>query len=214
MSIETELNFDTIHKFLGYGSFGLVFAAGNEKSGPKYALKLVLFEPLEINFNTTVPSTSQGRIRAFRECNLLRSQNHVNILEPRNFQEIDWTPNEILKCLNVIHDIDVKKICISYLNRASRLDPIPAILIQMQLCGATLKEWKIAALESKLILSGLRQKQAKIVQDIIEGVKFLHNEQILHRDLKPGNILFSTSENNRFGFPVKVCIPKVGVKIT
>ena len=39
----------------------------------------------------------------------------------------------------------------------------------------------------------------KVIQDIIKGVDYLHSEGILHRDLKPGNILIT---RNRMGQPV------------
>ena len=39
----------------------------------------------------------------------------------------------------------------------------------------------------------------KLVRDIIQGVGYLHSEGILHRDLKPGNILIT---KNRRGEPV------------
>ncbi len=39
----------------------------------------------------------------------------------------------------------------------------------------------------------------KIIQDIIQGVSYLHDEGIIHRDLKPGNILIT---KNRKGEPV------------
>lgn len=36
----------------------------------------------------------------------------------------------------------------------------------------------------------------KIVKSVLKGVEYLHQNKIVHRDMKPENLLFKTSENN------------------
>ena len=86
------------------------------------------------------------------------------------------------------------------------------LYIQMELCGKNLKTWlrerndrvfkKLEELVSErkvdknaspvTMLSDDDQKEAKtIFRQVLKGVEYIHNKHLIHRDLKPQNILFS-----------------------
>lgn len=44
--------------------------------------------------------------------------------------------------------------------------------------------------------SSILRKKYTIIEDIINGLKYLHNKNLIHRDIKPENILISSYENN------------------
>jgi serine/threonine protein kinase len=69
----------------------------------------------------------------------------------------------------------------------------------MELCGESLKSWLQTEKDKNDLFVQL--KQVEIVQNLISGLSYLHQNKILHRDLKPGNIMFS-SEN--FRLPIKI----------
>ena len=43
-----------------------------------------------------------------------------------------------------------------------------------------------------------------LCRDILRGIKYLHNHKLLHRDIKPGNVLY-TRKTNPSEFVVKIC---------
>ncbi|XP_035711200.1 uncharacterized protein LOC118436726 [Folsomia candida] len=70
----------------------------------------------------------------------------------------------------------------------------------MELCGWSLRHWLHKFNPSKDLIY-TQMKQAAIVEDLIEGMLFLHKNYVIHRDLKPENIMFSWFE---YELPVKI----------
>jgi serine/threonine protein kinase len=52
---------------------------------------------------------------------------------------------------------------------------------------------------------------SKIIKSILEGVAYLHSKDILHRDLKPGNILFEEPDDLE---SVKIADFGLSIKLT
>ncbi|MDT0277551.1 serine/threonine-protein kinase [Blastococcus goldschmidtiae] len=65
----------------------------------------------------------------------------------------------------------------------------PAIVMEY-VAGCNLAEW-ITVHQNKLDVRTRQQVGLYIAQEIIEGVSFAHKKDVLHRDLKPHNILVS-----------------------
>lgn len=86
------------------------------------------------------------------------------------------------------------------------------LYIQMELCGKNLKTWlrerndrifiRLNELVSEgkidkktspvFLLSDCEKKEAKnIFRQVLKGVEYIHSQHLIHRDLKPQNILFS-----------------------
>ena len=72
------------------------------------------------------------------------------------------------------------------------------LYIQMELCGINLKTWitrRNRKSQSDLLLDEEGYRRClKIFRHILAGVSFLHSNHLIHRDLKPQNILFDVSE--------------------
>ncbi|XP_056423402.1 interferon-induced, double-stranded RNA-activated protein kinase-like isoform X2 [Hyla sarda] len=63
------------------------------------------------------------------------------------------------------------------------------LYIQMELCeGGSLKRW-IRKRNSQNNIN--KSESLDIFRQIIEGVSYIHSQKLIHRDLKPGNILFT-----------------------
>jgi len=61
-------------------------------------------------------------------------------------------------------------------------------LIELELCADSLSSY----------LTNLGEEEARIMfYDICSAVEFLHKNNVLHRDLKPGNILITISKDNK-----------------
>ncbi|KAJ8248011.1 hypothetical protein GJAV_G00237150 [Gymnothorax javanicus] len=73
------------------------------------------------------------------------------------------------------------------------------IYIQMELCkDGTLKDWIIE--RSMAYDPEKRTKKAlSILQQVVQGVIYIHSEKFIHRDLKPANILFANKDKVKIG---------------
>uniref|UniRef100_A0A8C2BQ12 Protein kinase containing Z-DNA binding domains n=1 Tax=Cyprinus carpio TaxID=7962 RepID=A0A8C2BQ12_CYPCA len=72
------------------------------------------------------------------------------------------------------------------------------LFIQMEFCeGGTLTDW----IKARNYLKKQRNKVEihKIFYEIITGVEFIHAEKLIHRDLKPDNILFGADGKVKIG---------------
>ena len=68
-----------------------------------------------------------------------------------------------------------------------RVDTVDTVMLGMELCECSLHQ-----LVTERRLHPTPQQQARISRELCEGVAFLHNHSIIHRDLRPKNILMKT----------------------
>jgi serine/threonine protein kinase len=67
-------------------------------------------------------------------------------------------------------------------------------------------------LADRLDLGGLTREQSLlVVQQVGAGLTALHERGVLHRDVKPGNVLFRTEEHGRDGSPVRAMLADLGL---
>uniref|UniRef100_W5NG38 non-specific serine/threonine protein kinase n=1 Tax=Lepisosteus oculatus TaxID=7918 RepID=W5NG38_LEPOC len=75
--------------------------------------------------------------------------------------------------------------------------PKEFLYIQMELCeGGTLRSWIDQEQDGR---PKDKEKTMSIFRQIVEGVKYIHSKQLIHRDLKPPNILFSHERTVKIG---------------
>ncbi|XP_028324495.1 interferon-induced, double-stranded RNA-activated protein kinase-like isoform X2 [Gouania willdenowi] len=74
------------------------------------------------------------------------------------------------------------------------------LYILMELCDKkTLKHWIKEKNKDSLQASERREKSLPIAEQIICGVEYIHSSKFIHRDLKPGNIMFGNDETVKIG---------------
>jgi serine/threonine protein kinase len=97
---------------------------------------------------------------------------------------------------------------------SSRVDPVPGWIIMMELGGINLRQWLdetyLVRKDDPELNIALRVKELKIIRGLIRGMKYLQSKGIMHSDLKPDNILFTSqglsAHSARMGdeFPIKI----------
>lgn len=73
--------------------------------------------------------------------------------------------------------------------------------IQMELCGKNLRQWLNA---QSIDNPQLKLVQHKIVQGLATGLNYLHENNIMHRDFRPENIMFTYSPTEEFALQIKI----------
>lgn len=106
--------------------------------------------------------------------------------------------------MNVSNSIQSAKSIMSC--NSSESPKIKAFLfIQMELCDKNLRTWldernkaifeaKLSQPDADVVELVDKQEILQIFTQIVEGVEFLHQQNLIHRDLKPQNILFARND--------------------
>ncbi|KAF5921041.1 hypothetical protein HPG69_010845 [Diceros bicornis minor] len=158
---------------IGEGTYGVVYKAKNKETGQLVALKKIRLD-LETE---GVPST------AIREISLLKELKHPNIV----------------RLLDVVHSEKKLYLVFEFLSQDLKkyMDSTPASELPMHLVKvpregrgrpanappSLLRVRSASALSSLLFQSYLFQ--------LLQGVNFCHSHRVIHRDLKPQNLLIN-----------------------
>ncbi|XP_035700528.1 interferon-induced, double-stranded RNA-activated protein kinase isoform X2 [Folsomia candida] len=190
----------SLEEFLGAGSYGHVFKAiSGAESERLSAVKVIFID----TFGKLTEELEKEKERASREYNLMTGKKHENVLEILKSTYTNFTVSD----LNIIKNLD----CLKENKNAANMinfriieaseNPIPTFCIQMELCGKNLRQWLNA---QSINNPELDQIKKTIIRNMFEGLKYLHSNNIMHRDFRPENVMFSYSSTTDFLLPVKV----------
>ncbi|KAM0230364.1 hypothetical protein ACHAPO_009359 [Fusarium lateritium] len=159
-------NYQRIEK-VGEGTYGVVYKARDlGHSGRIVALKKIRLETEDEG----VPST------AIREISVLRELNHANVVSLLNIVHAD---GHKLYLVMEFLDLDLKKYMDSLpVTDGGRGKPLPT---------GTATTIRNLGMSDKVV--------EKFMLDLCQGIKYCHSRRILHRDLKPQNLLIDKDGN-------------------
>ncbi|XP_019619250.1 PREDICTED: cyclin-dependent kinase 9-like isoform X1 [Branchiostoma belcheri] len=147
---------------IGQGTFGEVFKARHRKTKQFVALKKVLMENEKEGFPIT----------ALREIKILQMVKHENVVQ---LLEICRTKEQVLDPT------------ISPLSTASPLNRFKgSIYLVFDFC-----EHDLAGLLSNANVKFTLSEIKKVMQQLLNGLYYIHRNKILHRDMKAANILIN-----------------------
>lgn len=157
---------------LGQGSFGTVYKVYHKLERKYYAMKKIFLTEDIISEN----------INLFNETHLYCNLNHKNIVK----YYTSWISGDLQSIIEFNNIIDLND-----------MDPINTecqiLFIQMELCNFTLDEYFLTQMQDDSI-----KKRMLYFEDILNGLSYLHNNGIIHRDLKSNNIFFVDNGNGEY----------------
>uniref|UniRef100_A0A3P9BSY2 Interferon-induced, double-stranded RNA-activated protein kinase n=1 Tax=Maylandia zebra TaxID=106582 RepID=A0A3P9BSY2_9CICH len=162
--------FDCI-ECLAKGGYGHVFKARDKLVKKYYAVKIV-----------------RHKEKALREVGALSDLNHSNIVR-------------YYKCWLEDSEYQWDNTTDSYSTSQSSSNSSQKYLyIMMELCDdKTLKDWITEKNEKTLEESIRRAESLPVMQQIVSGVECIHSHRLIHRDLKPTNIMFGKDGKVKIG---------------
>tara|TARA_A100001015_G_C15041750_1_gene740158 strand:+ start:2800 stop:3735 length:936 start_codon:yes stop_codon:yes gene_type:complete len=148
-------------RFINKGCDGIVYSAQHRIDNKMYAIKKIPFYIKPNNPNEVVAHNIMNKLKEVR---CLSSLEHPNIIKYcTSWIEVDDKNLEMVQ----INNQNYYSIC---------------LYIQTELMDMSLREY----LDTYQIDNKTKQF---IIKNIVNGVKYLHDNNIIHRDLKPENIL-------------------------
>ncbi|XP_035711674.1 heat shock 70 kDa protein-like isoform X2 [Folsomia candida] len=177
---------------LGHGTFGLVMKAV-DISQTATAVKFI--------FPSNEPEDTKSMTQISRECTIsLRLADHANIVKTLSVDEGNFSLAQLEtifpdKSLPTKGQQALKD---TFIGKARRDKEIFVIRIQMELCGENLRSWLNLAHPDN---SQLITVQSTIIKNLASGLEYLHDNEIIHRDFKPENVMFCKAG---FVLPVKI----------
>ncbi|XP_029927202.1 interferon-induced, double-stranded RNA-activated protein kinase-like [Myripristis murdjan] len=163
-------DFDSVER-LGRGGFGHVYKARRKLEKRFYAVKIIRFKE-----------------KAQREVEALAKFQHPNIVR----YHTAWTEPSEYKSDSSSSDSDST-------SQSSSSSSAQYLYIQMELCDKkTLREW-IDEKNGQQRDHKRREEGLTIMKQIVNGVVYIHSENLLHRDLKPANIMFGNEGEVKIG---------------
>jgi serine/threonine protein kinase len=169
---------------IAFGTNGIVFKAKNRKSCDLFAVK-------------KIPFNEQFRDLVTKEIEIL-----PNLKSPLVVKlESVWIEDNYLK----IDDYKTDKYTES-IGKPEIFEPNKSLLlhIQMEFCLMTLRDVmnklnnELNQYRSEVMTPLGYYISSQLFEEILESVDYLHKQKVIHRDLKPNNILITDGMNGRF----------------
>ncbi|XP_051945528.1 protein kinase containing Z-DNA binding domains isoform X2 [Xyrauchen texanus] len=179
-------NFEEIST-LGEGGYGHVYKVKHKYDGKIYAVKIVDFTG-----------------KADSEVKVLARLDHPNIVRYMTCwtSSDNWTPNKDMSMASsssdgVTFERPSREQSDDVTSRMESLDLTAErmyLYIQMEFCeGGKLTEW----IQKRNLTE--KQRTLEIFSEIVTGVEYIHSNNLIHRDLKPDNILFGADGKVKIG---------------
>ena len=181
------------HELLGSGAYANVYKVYNPLDDSNYAIKKIgikgNFYQSIIELRSMAKLTHKNIVRYYTSWiesikinNTIKNlDNDILIEENNNTQLVKFNNN-----FNDINSISSES------SEYDEQDYDKFIFIQMELCKKNLKDY---LKKNKLN----NEDKKKICREIIDGMKFIHKNQIIHRDLKLTNIFIDYNNNVKIG---------------
>jgi serine/threonine protein kinase len=161
---------------LGQGAFGTVYKVFHKLERKYYAMKKIFLTEYIIDEKNNLLNET------YLYCNF----NHKNIVKYKT----SWIASDLQSIVEFNNIIDINDM--EPINNSCQI-----LFIQMELCNFTLDEYFLTQMFDDSI-----KKRILYFIDILNGLQYLHNNSIIHRDIKPNNIFFVNNGNGEYDIKI------------
>ncbi|XP_035707807.1 calcium/calmodulin-dependent protein kinase I-like [Folsomia candida] len=176
-------------KILGIGMFGVIFETSDT----------TFLSAVKVNFLRNANATHANSLAA--PFHLVKSMSHPNVTKIYNVSLKEWGVEEletiIARCEN-LSTLNAEKLERFYQNGLA--SPV-SLCVQIELCGPDLLSWLRIG---KTVDENLSEIQYKIISGILDGLRYLHQNDIVHRHISPEAVMFSHTLTTEYIVPVKI----------
>ena len=168
-----SMNTFIIESIISSGAYGMVVCGLHKLDNRKYAIKIIPIEPSSLQDNT-------NEFALVKTTTIKDLHKYYEDIEPSNY-------NDVIAEIQLLANMNHKNIIRYYGSWITNMNDKMYCCIQMDYMNYTLSDY----------LSKIKNNdKIKVIKSLVDGIKYLHQNNVIHNDLKPENILLKVKDNN------------------
>lgn len=177
------MNTFVIESIISSGAYGMVICGLHKLDNRKYAIKIIPVEPSSIKDKT-------NEMALVKTTTIKDLHKYYDDIEPSNY-------NDVIAEIQLLANMNHPNIIRYFGSWITNMNGKTYCCIQMEYMNYTLSEY-ISKINNT--------DKIKVIKSLVDGIKYLHQNNVIHNDLKPENILLKVID----GKIEEICVADFG----